>query len=94
MPLVAKESLYKISFFRWGLEQVKFKMENDFVRGWDVFNERTLDTVTVGYLEIRDYLKHVSSIVNSGNVEKHMLAAYAVQCDKLLHELVLRIILR
>ncbi len=40
----------------WGLEKVKFIAEHDFTRGWTVFEERTLDYVTINYQEVAAYI--------------------------------------
>lgn len=60
-------------------------MENDFVRGWDVFRERTLDLMTTGYQEITAYLVRVAELLKQGQ-DAHYQAAMLVEVDRILFE--------
>ena len=38
-------------------------MAHDFVRGWDVADERTFSVVTLNYIEIAEYIEKVNGLV-------------------------------
>ena len=45
--------------WRWGLKQLVYIARHDFLRGWEVISERSLDYVTVNYQENVAYAKDV-----------------------------------
>ena len=59
--LVLKKHRFHIGrltfLFRWGLKKLSFMAEFNFVRGFDVYKERTLSLVTLGYQEVVAYLE-------------------------------------
>ena len=44
---------------RWGLEKVLYMANYNFLRGYEVYDERTLSLVTYGYQETAAYLESV-----------------------------------
>ncbi len=63
---IEKEMNVRIQFHkRWGLEKVKFTIEYDFQRGFEVINERTFEHVTANYLQLVEYIERVIQLAAS-----------------------------
>ena len=75
-------------FFRWGLEKLLYMAKFNFVRGFDVYKERTLSLVTWGYQEVVGYLRsalHEAERLSASN--DTIRAALYVSCMKEIHRI-------
>ncbi len=43
---------------RWGLEKLQFAVEHNFIRGWNMMDERTFVFVTTNYQKIGDSMRY------------------------------------
>ncbi|XP_013405367.1 uncharacterized protein LOC106170158 [Lingula anatina] len=51
----------------WGLESSVFTYHNDFIRGWNVMDERTFSHVTTGFFQTPDLFKHMMDCARSSD---------------------------
>ncbi len=61
-----------------GLQKVKYIMEHDFVRGWMIFEERTLPYVCVEFKDVSDSFKRSLSLLNESVTDEERVKAGGV----------------